>query len=87
MSNYRRAHLQGGREEPIFYVTYRRQHLFHHEITRHLLNQAMAKTRPNYPFDTSRLDAQSCSETKMNFKMLGEVCTREKNNDDSFRTG
>ena len=49
MSNYRRTYLPGG---TYFFtvVTYRRQHLFHHEMARHSLNQAIAQTRQNYPF-------------------------------------
>jgi len=49
MSNYRRAYVSGG---TYFFtvVTYRRQHLFHHEMARHSLNQAIAKTRQIYPF-------------------------------------
>ncbi len=37
MSNYRRAYVSGG---TYFFtvVTYRRQHLFHDEMARHLLN-------------------------------------------------
>jgi putative transposase len=44
MSNYRRAYVSGG---TYFFtvVTYRRQHLFHDEMARHLLNHAIAKTR------------------------------------------
>jgi len=50
MSNYRRAYVSGG---TYFFtvVTYRRQHLFHDEIARHLLNHAIAKTRQNYPLN------------------------------------
>ncbi len=49
MSNYRRAYLPGG---TYFFtvVTESRQHLFHHEMARHSLNQAIVKTRQNYPF-------------------------------------
>lgn len=49
MSHYRRAYIFGG---TYFFtvVTYRRQHLFHQEIARSLLRQAILQTRQNYPF-------------------------------------
>jgi len=49
MPDYRRAYLLGG---TYFFsvVTYRRQHLFHLEVARRALNQAINKTRRNYPF-------------------------------------
>jgi len=49
MSNYHRAKLGGG---TYFFtvVTYRRQTLFQNEMARQLLNNAIAKTRQNYPF-------------------------------------
>ncbi len=49
MSNYRRVYVSGG---TYFFtvVTYRRQLLFHHEMARHFLKKAIAKTRQNYPF-------------------------------------
>jgi putative transposase len=49
MSNYRRNYVPGA---TYFFtlVTFRRQYLFHHELARHFLNQAIVKTRQNYPF-------------------------------------
>jgi putative transposase len=49
MSDYRRAYVLGG---TYFFtvVTYRRQHLFQHEMARLALNRAIAKTQQNYPF-------------------------------------
>jgi len=50
MSNYRRNYVPGA----IYFftlVTYRRQYLFHQELARHFLNQAIVKTRQNYPFN------------------------------------
>jgi len=49
MSNYRRANLSGG---TYFFtvVTYRRQPIFHNNMARQLLREAILKTRKNYPF-------------------------------------
>ena len=54
MSNYHRAKLGGG---TYFFtvVTYRRQTLFQNEMARQLLNNAIAKTRQNYPFTIEAL--------------------------------
>jgi putative transposase len=49
MSNYRRAYCPGA---TYFFtvVTYRRQPIFHDEMARQLLRDAILKTRQNYPF-------------------------------------
>jgi len=63
MPNYRRAYLPGG---TYFFtvVTCRRRHLFHHEMARHSLNQAIAKTQPNYPFEAKVFARKNfCLET------------------------